>query len=81
MRPLARVALRSDYCQWTAARQPDSVPLILNASDALLVTSRYEGSPNIVKEAMACGLPVVTVPVGDVAERLAGVSPSWIVPP
>lgn len=49
------------------------VPLWLNASDALLLTSLHEGSPNIVKEAMACGLPVVSVDVGDVAERFEDV--------
>ena len=46
------------------------VPLWLNASDALLLTSLHEGSPTIVKEALACGLPVVSVDVGDVAERI-----------
>lgn len=42
------------------------IPKYLNACDALLLTSFYEGSPNIVKEAMACNCPVVTTNVGDV---------------
>jgi glycosyltransferase involved in cell wall biosynthesis len=46
---------------------------LLNACDALLFTSMQEGSPNAVKEALACNLPVVSVPVGDVPLRLKGV--------
>ncbi len=46
------------------------VPVWLSASDALLLTSLHEGSPTVVKEAIACGLPVVSVDVGDVAERI-----------
>ncbi|MBP8689400.1 glycosyltransferase [Patescibacteria group bacterium] len=42
------------------------VPIYLNAADVLLLTSKWEGSPNIVKEAMACNIPVVATKVGDI---------------
>ena len=48
--------------------------LYYNASDVLLVTSKHEGSINVVKEAMAANLPIVSVDVGDVRERIEGVS-------
>lgn len=38
----------------------------LNSADILLLTSKYEGSPNIVKEAMACNIPIVATDVGDI---------------
>jgi teichuronic acid biosynthesis glycosyltransferase TuaC len=50
----------------------DEVPTWLNASDVVLLTSLHEGSPNIIKEALACDVPIVSVDVGDVRERLNG---------
>ena len=44
------------------------VNLLLNACDLLLMTSIREGSPQIIKEAMACNCPIVSTDVGDVID-------------
>ena len=54
--------------------------IMMHACDVLVVTSLSEGSPTIVKEALACNLPVVSVIVGDVVERLEGIEGCEIVP-
>ena len=57
----------------------DQVNALMYNCDALLMTSRTEGSPQVIKEAMACGCPIVSVDVGDVAERASGVEGCYIV--
>lgn len=56
---------------WGAAHT--DVPVFMSACDALVFTSMQEGSPNVVKEALACNLPVVSVAVGDVEQRIGGI--------
>ncbi len=46
------------------------IPLYMNACDVLALASDYEGSPVVIKEAMACNLPIVSVAVGDVKQMI-----------
>ncbi len=56
----------------------EQIVLYLNAANAILFTSLHEGSPNIIKEAMACNLPVISVNCGDVKDRLTNVTDSKV---
>jgi teichuronic acid biosynthesis glycosyltransferase TuaC len=59
---------------------PDRMPLLMNAADCLLHTSFSEGSPNVVKEALMCDLPVVATAAGDIESLLRQVTPSYLCP-
>ena len=54
------------------------VATLLQAVDAFLMTSFTEGSPQVIKESLACGCPIVSVDVGDVAERTSGIDGCFI---
>jgi len=56
----------------------ENVANVFYASDALLMTSFTEGSPQVIKEAMACGCPIVSVDAGDVADIIKGVDGCYI---
>lgn len=72
--------LQEANCQLKSLKSAphDSIPIYLNACDVLLLTSKWEGSPNIIKEAMACGTPIVCTDVGDVRWLLSGLDNCYI---
>jgi glycosyltransferase involved in cell wall biosynthesis len=66
--------------EWMHARPQSDIVLGMAAADVMLSCSVQEGSPNVVKEAMAMNLPIVATDVGDCAERLRGCLPGAVVP-
>jgi glycosyltransferase involved in cell wall biosynthesis len=77
-----RVAARLGRVRMHVAHglRPEVMPNLMNASDCLLHPSASEGSPNVIKEALACNLPIVATPVGDIPERLDGLRDCFICP-
>lgn len=56
----------------------NQVSLLMNACDVILITSFSEGSPQVIKEAMACNLPIVSTDVGDVKEVIGNTEGCYI---
>jgi glycosyltransferase involved in cell wall biosynthesis len=85
--PMERT-LRADAKRWGIAdrvtfagsRPHDELPLWMNVASVLCLTSRSEGMPNVLLEAIACGLPVVATDVGACREMLEGKTDACLVP-
>jgi len=61
--------------------QRSDVPNLLGAADGLVLSSAWEGSPNVVLEAMAAAVPVVATEVGGVPELVRSGETGYVVPP
>jgi glycosyltransferase involved in cell wall biosynthesis len=72
----SRAAPRIHFVGW----QPEVLPLVA-ASELLILPSRWEGMPNVVLEAMACGKPVLATRTEGVAELLGEATEEQTVPP
>ena len=79
--PLAQAAVRllsdaelSELKGYTRTQ----VALLMRAVDSILMTSHSEGSPQVIKEALYCGCPIVSVDVGDVKEMTYGIQGCYI---
>ena len=78
--PVKRFTLAKATADWLARRDSsiellvisretqERLALYMSACDVLVFPSYQEGSPNIVKQAMACNLPIVATDVGDVRQ-------------
>ena len=79
--PLAKAAMalvpEAELLELKGFSRPQ-VSTLMQAIDAFLMTSFTEGSPQVIKEAMACGCPIVSVDVGDVRERTKGIEGCYI---
>lgn len=78
MNELANIGVKADLIELKGYTR-DQVNALMYNCDAFLMTSKTEGSPQVIKEAMACGCPIVSVDVGDVAERTNGVEGCYVV--
>jgi teichuronic acid biosynthesis glycosyltransferase TuaC len=55
------------------------IPIYLNAASVVILTSLWEGSPNIIKEALACKRPIVSTNCGDVKANISGIEGCFLV--
>ncbi len=74
---IARLGI-ADRVTVTGAVPPEQVALWLSAADVFVLASEREGSPNALRESLACGCPVVACDVGD-ARQLLGAHAGLIV--
>jgi len=58
----------------------EEIPFYLNAADVMILSSKWEGSANVIKEAMACNCPVVSTDVGDAEWVMKGVRGCYVTP-
>jgi glycosyltransferase involved in cell wall biosynthesis len=79
LRGLCRELSLDDTVSWLGFR--DDVPNLIAASDASVLASRWEGSPNVVLEALAGGLPVVATDVGGNRDLVVEGTSGFLLPP
>ena len=67
------------FIQFTGEQTPEQVKEWMDASDCFVLFSNYETAAVVLEEAAACGLPIISTPVG-IAEELIDETTGIIVP-
>ncbi|MGB1289107.1 MAG: glycosyltransferase, partial [Aggregatilineales bacterium] len=83
--PLAQAAVEMLKAQYDNlriipiyARTREEVALYMNACDAFVMVSDHEGSPVALREALMCGLPAISVDVGDAAQYVTAIDGCYL---
>jgi len=71
----------ADRVVFAGAIAHDDLPRWYRAADVFALSSTFDNSPNVVLEAMACGVPVVATDVGGVSQYMKNVRNGTLVPP
>lgn len=79
LRRIAETPALAGRVHWLGRR--DDVPRLLKASDALVLSSLWEGMPNVVLEAMAARKPVIATNVEGSEDLVISGESGWLVPP
>jgi len=91
--PVKRFPLAKTVADWLGRRDPSiellvvsretqpRLALYMSACDALVFPSYQEGSPNVVKQAMACNLPIVATDVGDIRQVIGNTKGCYVCNP
>jgi glycosyltransferase involved in cell wall biosynthesis len=66
---IARTGM-TEHVRLLGQKRHDEIPQCYNAADLFAVLSSHEGSPNAPMEALACGLPVISAPIGSMPELM-----------
>lgn len=74
---LELINIEYELLEFTGYSRAESA-LLYTAVDCLLLTSIREGSPQVIKEAMACGCPIVSTDVGDISWLLGDTTNCYI---
>lgn len=72
------LGLSQDQLQLLGRRS--DIPRLMRKADMLVLTSDHEGFPNVILEAMAAGLPVITTPAGDAGAVVQHGVTGYVVP-
>ncbi len=81
LRRLIREKGIEDMVRMVGEVEPERMNKWMQASDLFVLASHTEGMPNVVTEAMACGLPVVATAVGGLPGAIGDCDGAILVPP